>query len=108
MRNISAPTSRLAVLRAIPLFRACSDSELGRVDSLVDDIDVGAGEILIREGRHDPQSFVIVSGEAAVTRAGEALATLTSGDFFGEMALLDGAARSATVAAVTPMHLLVL
>lgn len=108
MRHTPAPTGRFAVLRAIPLFRACTDSELSRVDALVDGIDVGAGEILTREGRYEPQSFIIVSGEASVARAGGELATLKSGDFFGEMAILDGAARSATVTALTPMHLLVL
>ena len=108
MRHNLAPASRLAVLRAIPLFRSCSDDELGLVDRLVDDVDVVPGEILTREGRHEPQSFIIVSGEATVTRSGQPLATLASGDFFGEMAMLDGAGRSANVTAVTPMHLLVL
>ena len=108
MRHHTPSPSRLADLRGIPLFRTCSDRELGRVDSLVVDIDVTVGEILTSEGHYEPQSFVIVSGEAAVTRSGELLATLRSGDFFGEMALLDGAGRTATVTAQTPMHLLVL
>lgn len=108
MRHHTPNPSRLTVLRAIPLFRSCSDHELGQVDSLVVDIDVIAGEILTREGHYEPQSFIIVSGEATVTRSGELLATLRSGDFFGEMALLDGAGRTATVTAQTPMHLLVL
>lgn len=108
MRQHTPNPDRLAVLRGIPLFCDFSDRELGRVDTLVVDVDVAAGEILTREGHYEPQSFVIVSGEAAVTRSGQLLATLRSGDFFGEMALLDGAGRTATVTAVTPMHLLVL
>ncbi len=108
MRPTPAQTSRYAVLRAIPLFRSCTDRELGQVDALVDDIEVVAGETLIREGRYEPQSFIIVSGEAAVTRGGKAVATVTSGDFLGEMAIISPGARSATVTAVTPMHLLVI
>ena len=54
------------------------------------------------------QFVVIVRGEAAVTRGGEHLATLLAGESFGEMALVDGSLRSATVTATTAMHVLVL
>src|SRR5258708_21951482 len=99
---------RATELRAIPLFRACRDRDLVQVDGLVDDIEVEAGEMLIGEGRVARQSFVIMSGEAAVTRGGEHLAPLRAGDFFGAMALVDGSLRSATVTSATPMHGLVL
>lgn len=99
-------TARVRVLRAIPLFSTCSPRELGVIDSLVYDVEVEAGEVLTREGRRELWSFVIVDGQAEVTRGGRRLATLQSGDFFGEMAVLDGQARTATVTAATPMHLL--
>jgi len=108
MRNGTPAAGRLEVLRAIPLFRACSDRELAQVEALVDDIEIGASETLVREGTWEAESFVIVSGEAAVTISGRPVATLRAGDFFGEMAMLDRSARSATVTALTPMHLLVL
>jgi len=108
MRHTPVTTSRAAVLRAIPLFRACTDRQLSQVEVLVDDIEVEAGEILIREGNYEPQSFIIISGEATVSRSGSVVATLTSGDFLGEMAVLAPGTRSATVTATTAMHLLVI
>jgi CRP-like cAMP-binding protein len=99
-------SARIQVLRSIPLFRSCSHRQLNVIDSLVDQLAVDAGEVLTQEGRRELRSFVIVNGHAEVTRSGRRLATLGPGDFFGEMAILDGQARTATVTAVTPVHLL--
>ena len=102
-------THRTAALRAIPLFSACDDQELARIDGLVDEIEVSAGEVLTREGKPGGESFIIVVGEASVLLRDRSLARLTAGEFFGEMAVLTpGRPRSATVTAITPMRLLVL
>jgi CRP-like cAMP-binding protein len=100
--------TRKQVLRAIPLFAACSDRELVAVSRAVDEVDATEGDVLIREGRYGRESFVIIDGEAGVTRRGEFLARLGPGDFFGEQAVLDHQVRTATVTALTPMRLLVI
>lgn len=108
MKPRISPT-RIATLRTIPLFRGCSDKELARVDSLVDDIEVETGEILIREGVLGRESFIILSGEAQVTVASTEIAKLGPGDFFGEMAILGHSPlRVATVTATTQMQLIVI
>ena len=102
------PATTTQVLRSIPLFAACSDRELAVVRRTVDEVSVTEGDVLLREGRPGRESFVIVDGEAGVTRRGEFLARLGPGDFFGELSVLDHQSRTATVTALTPMRLLVI
>ena len=106
MRN-RIPAARLRQLRTIPLFAGCGDTALAAGDRLVDDHDVPAGTVLTREGAFGRESFVIVSGTAEVTVRGQRVAELGSGAVFGEMAVLQREPRTATVTALTPMHLLV-
>src|SRR5258706_14539906 len=91
--------SRIDLLRALPIFSASSEEELFRIDSIVDEIEVDPGEVVLRENEDGRESFIIVSGAAEVRLAGIELATLGPGDFFGEMALLDGKSRAATIMA---------
>jgi CRP/FNR family cyclic AMP-dependent transcriptional regulator len=63
---------------------------------------------MVREGEYDRDLYVIVSGTAVVTRKGKKLAELVPGDFFGELALLSRAPRSATVTAYSDMRVMVL
>jgi len=79
----------VAALKRSPLFEGLSRRQLIDVARLADDMDVPSGEVLCREGSRGQEFFVIISGEAAVTRGGKHLATLAGGDFFGEIALLD-------------------
>jgi len=106
MRN-HIPAARLDQLRRIPLFAGCSNTALAGIDRLVDDHHAAAGTVLTREGGVGLESFVIVSGTAAVTVRGQQVAELGPGAVFGEMAVLQHDKRSATVTAVTPMHVLV-
>jgi potassium-dependent mechanosensitive channel len=68
------------------------------------DDEVPAGTVLCREGEIGREFFVIVDGEAAVTRRGRRLVTQRAGDFFGEIALLENVHRTATVTARTPLR----
>lgn len=102
------PDSRLQILRSVPLFRGLGDAELARIDSIVDDIEVMPGEVLMHEGRRGTESFIVVEGEAEVLSCGSRLTVLGPGAFFGEMTLLDFQPRTTTVRALTAMHLFVL
>src|ERR1700681_4887590 len=95
-------------LGAVRLFQDCTGAELDTIVSVTTPLDFGAGKVLCREGERGDEFFVIVDGEVAVTSAAGRVATMGPGDFFGEMALLDGGPRIATVTTTTPARMLVL
>lgn len=101
--------SRLAdQLAGLPLLSACSKRDLQRLARATDEIRVPAGTELTRQGDIGREAFIIVSGMASVSKDGVIAAELGPGDHLGELALLDGGPRSATVTATTDMVLLVL
>jgi CRP/FNR family cyclic AMP-dependent transcriptional regulator len=89
----------LDALRSVPLFADLDDDELGRVASAFKDRRFGDGETVIQQGSGAAAFFVIESGAARVLVDGEERRTLGPGAHFGEMALLDSGARTATVIA---------
>jgi CRP-like cAMP-binding protein len=93
-------------LSKVPLFSDCSNRDLQTIGRVVKDIDHRAGTVIAREGEPGVGLFVIVEGEAEVTIGGMKKATLGPGEFFGEIALLDGGPRTATVTATTDVKLL--
>jgi CRP/FNR family transcriptional regulator, cyclic AMP receptor protein len=95
-------------LAQVPLFSACSKKDLQAVAKRAEDVNVEAGKVLVSEGAAGAEFFVILDGQAAVSRHGQEVATLGPGDFFGDLALLDRAPRNATITAKTPMELVVL
>lgn len=92
----------------VPIFKACSRDELMRVARVTRIREHLADDVIIHEGAKGRDFFVILEGEARVTRGGEEVATLKRGDFFGELALFDPAPRNATVTAVSKLRLAVL
>ncbi len=96
--------AKIAALKASPLFEGLSRRQLAELARLTDDLEVEPGTVLCEEGARGHEFFVITDGEATVTRAGEQLAKLGSGDFFGEMAVLEPVRRTATVTAATPLR----
>ncbi len=95
-------------LAKVPLFAACSRKDLQLVGKRAEDVEAEQGRVLVSEGAAGAEFFVILEGEASVTRHGQLVATLGPGDFFGDLALLDRAPRNATITATSPMELLVL
>lgn len=94
------------VLSRLSLFEACSRHELGLVASISVQSRRPAGTVLTREGQDGGLLFVILEGEAEVRRDGRKLRTLGKGDVIGELSLIDGQARSASVVAITEVEVL--
>jgi len=87
-----------------PLFAGLSRKELESVSQLGVTLDISANQVLTKEGAIGQEAFLIVSGDAHCTVGDQVgVANLGPGDLFGEMSLLDGARRSATVIADTDM-----
>ena len=97
-----------ATLRDIPLFAASSDRSLEIIASIARETAYPAGVDLVREGDTGDSLIVIRSGSATVRQAGHELPPLGPGDFLGEIALIDGGTRTATVTAVEPIEALVI
>ena len=95
-------------LAQVPIFSGCSQKELAAIARVVRQIDHEAGSVIAAEGHPGAGLFVIDEGEADVTIGGKRINRLKTGDFFGELALLDGGPRTATVTATTDMKLLAL
>jgi CRP-like cAMP-binding protein len=96
------------LLRRVPLFRGLGASDLAEVERLADEVEVPSETPLTREGQLGHEFFVIVDGRARVERGGRKVNELGPGDFLGEIALIDGRPRSATVTTEEPSRLLVL
>jgi len=100
--------TKIEALRRAPLFEGLSRKQLQELARQTDDLEVPAGTLLCREGTIGREFCVIIEGEAEVTRNGARLATCGSGDFFGEIALLENVRRTATVTATTRLRFFVL
>ena len=95
----------VAHLSIVPIFDGCSKKDLQTVARQVREISHEAGYVVATEGDPGAGLFVIAEGEADVTIGGKRVNHLKAGDFFGEMALLDGGPRTATVTSTTPIKL---
>jgi CRP-like cAMP-binding protein len=90
------------------MMSAFSKKELGKVAKATDEVHVKAGREIVHEGNAGHECYVVLKGKADVERGGKQIATFGPGDHFGELALLDGGPRTASVVAQTDMDLLVL
>lgn len=102
----SAPPAASGPSRAIervPLFANMSPRDIEGIAALFKERRFAAGETITKQGAGGAAFFLIESGEAIVSVAGQRRATLTEGDYFGEIALIDEGARSATITASTDL-----
>jgi CRP-like cAMP-binding protein len=96
------------MLAQVPLFLGCCKDELKHVDRAATQAEYSAGQVLCTEGAVGRELIMLIDGEAEVSRGGAVVTTVGAGDFIGEMSLLDGGPRSATVTASTTVKALVL
>lgn len=99
-------SSKLEHIAQVPMFQRLSKRQLQRVARHADEVSVPEGKVIAREGEVGRELLVIISGEATVKRGDRSIAKLDAGDFLGEMSLIDGKPRSASVVADTDMTLL--
>ncbi|MGI8925514.1 MAG: cyclic nucleotide-binding domain-containing protein [Tepidiformaceae bacterium] len=95
------------VLAKVPLFSGLSKKQLVAVARTTDQVSAQAGAVLCRQGHLGREFVLIVEGEARVERDGKKIGLMGAGEFFGEMSLLDGKPRTATVVTETPCEVLV-
>jgi hypothetical protein len=96
-------TATVGVIERVPLFADMSPSDVERIAAMFKERRFSAGETVTKEGAGGAAFFVIESGEAVVSAAGRERAVLGPGDYFGEIALIDEGARSATITARTDL-----
>ena len=97
---------REALIADVDLFRDLSRSQLKRLASASREVSHPVGKAVATEGQGAHAFHFILEGEATVTKDGRVLRTLGPGDYFGEISMIDGRPRSATVSAVAPLQVL--
>jgi CRP-like cAMP-binding protein len=100
--------AKVELISRAPLFADCSKRELRQIAGISDELDVPADTTLTKEGASGREFILIVEGAAEVHRRGRKVNTLGAGDFLGEIALITGTPRTATVTTTEPTHVLVL
>jgi CRP-like cAMP-binding protein len=92
-------------LSKVPIFSGCSKRELAVIAKAAKQVSREKGAVIAREGESGVGLFLILDGTCKVTIGGKTKAKLGAGDFFGEVALLDGGPRTATVTAASDVQL---
>jgi CRP/FNR family transcriptional regulator, cyclic AMP receptor protein len=91
-------------LQHVPLFAGLDRKELESIAGSMRERTFNAGQTVTEEGAGGAGFFVVENGQAEVSVHGEPRGTIGAGDFFGEIALLTGADRTATIRATTDLH----
>jgi CRP-like cAMP-binding protein len=91
------------LIRQVPLFANLSKSEMQGLSSSMKERQFDEGDTIAAEGATGVGFFIIDEGEATVSVRGDEVRTLKHGDYFGEVALIDDGARTATITAKTPL-----
>ena len=99
---------KITYLERVQIFEGCSNRQLRAIARIAEVQEGPAGEMLARAGEPGDRFFVIVDGAARIEVSAQKQHRIGPGEFFGEMSLLDGEPRSATVIADTAVRLLVI
>jgi CRP-like cAMP-binding protein len=101
-------STREALLAACPLFAGLDADGLAAVSAVAIEVEFAAGRTIARQGEIGTGLFLVSSGSVRVVRDGQEIARLHPGEFFGELSVLDGAPRNASVIADEPTTCLAL
>lgn len=101
-------SEKLDALAAVPLFKGLNQRQLGEIEKLAEDVKVEPGKVLVREGQLGHEFFLVVDGRVRVEQEGNVIGHLGAGEYFGEMALLEGHTRTASVVAESDTSLLII
>lgn len=96
----------VAWLRRVPLFADLSTRQLEHIAPLVDEVEVASGQVLMEEDGFAQELLIIIDGRAEVTRGGQHMQDVGPGEVLGEIGLLDGGPRTATVTTREPTTVL--
>jgi CRP/FNR family cyclic AMP-dependent transcriptional regulator len=102
------PTSEPEVLSNIPLFSHVSSRQLRKLMKTTMEHRYEADTTIVREGARTTTLYVLLEGSVKVVRDGRTISRRHPGEYFGEIALIDGRARAASVIAETPVRCLAL
>jgi CRP-like cAMP-binding protein len=100
--------AKVELLKRVPLFERCSKRELEELAALADEVTLPEGRKLTEEGASGKEFVILVEGFADVRRRGRKVNSLRAGDFLGEIALVTGTPRTATVTTTSPVRVLVI
>ena len=92
------------MLKTVPLFAGLDDRELEQIADTMQERRFDAGATVVQEGAAGVGFFVVEEGQASVEVGGQERRTLGPGDYFGEIALLTGSARTATIVAASDLR----
>lgn len=94
-------------LQGVPCFAECTNEQLAEIARLAERLHVQEGEVILREGRLGRELYIILEGTVVVTRDGKVVNEWGAGDYFGELAAIEAAPRSATVTATSDLEVLI-
>jgi CRP/FNR family cyclic AMP-dependent transcriptional regulator len=99
---------KIELIKKVPLFSKLSKKGLEEVAHIADELDLRKGKVMAEEGDRGREFFVLLEGEADVTKGDQSINTMHEGDFFGEIALVTKMPRTASVTATTDVRVLVI
>ena len=99
--------SKIELIRKVPLFSKLNKKGLEDVAHIADELDLPEGKVMAQEGDRGREFFVLLEGEADVTKGDRSINRLGKGDFFGEIALVTHMPRTASVTAMSDVRVLV-
>ncbi|KAF0207303.1 MAG: cyclic nucleotide-binding domain-containing protein [Actinomycetota bacterium] len=95
-------------LGKVPIFESCTPDEIASIVAVAQEHAYAPGQIIVTQGTPGQAFYLILGGRVGIERDGSVLGAFGTGDFFGEMSLLDSAPRSATIRAIDETRCLML